>query len=243
MAEPTLTMTRLELKKALGEKLAIARDPNDWSADAAADVDRILAKGLRSFYSPLIRTKNPNAPLESHQWSFLIRRTTVSLSNGTNLYTLTDDFGGFLDTELMFVASNLSSGSAKTWPLKIVEWWRVLEKIDAGTSMPTGISQPLLAAIEPVTFTPATGQRWQMAVWPTPTSSLSVSGRYRSQPDFFSDDTHYPLGGSLHAETLLESCLAAAEEFQNDSATLHRERFQQLLEASIAADKELHAVA
>lgn len=234
MAESTLTLTRLQLKEALGEFLGISRTVANWTATAAADVDRILAKALRSFYSPLRRTNNPNAPVVSHQWSFLIRRATVSLSNGTNLYDLADDFGGFLDSELAFTTS-------KTWSLKLVEMWRVLERIQDGTAMPTGITQPLIAAVEPKSFTPATGQRWQILMWPTPASSLTITGRYRSQPDFISNDAYYPLGGSLHAETLLESCLAAAEEFQNDSATLHRERFQQLLEASIAADKELHA--
>lgn len=236
MAESSLTMTRLQLKQALGEQLSISRDPNDWSADAAADVNRILAKGLRSFYLPMIRSKNPNAPLETYLWNFLIRRTTVSLSNGTNLYSLGDDFSGWVDTELAFTTS-------KDWSLKLVEMWRVLEKVQAGTSMPTGITQPLLAAVEPDTFTATTGQRWKMLVWPTPTGSLTVTGRYRSEPDFFSDDAHYPLGGALHAETLLESCLAAAEELNDTTATIHRDRFQQLLEASIAADQELHSTA
>ena len=236
MAESTLSVTRLDLKQNLGEKLGVSRTIANWSATIIADVDRILAKGLRQFYFPSLRTKNPNAPFESHVWSFLIKRASVSLSNGTNLYDLPDGFTGFVDTELAFTTS-------KDWSLRIVEMWRVLEKIQAGTSMPTGITQPLLAAVEDKTFTEATGQRWQMLVWPTPTGSLTVTGRYRSEPDLISDNAAYPMGNAIHAETILESCLAAAEEFQNDATTLHRERFQALLEASVAADRELHQTA
>lgn len=140
MAESSLTLTRLQLKEALGEQLSISRDPNDWSADAAADVNRILAKGLRSFYLPMIRSKNPNAPLETYLWNFLIRRTTVSLSNGTNLYSLGDDFSGWVDTELAFTTS-------KDWSLKLVEMWRVLEKVQVSFKNPPSSATTTLSGV------------------------------------------------------------------------------------------------
>lgn len=233
MAESTLTLTRLQLKTAVGQYLSLSRTIADWSAENASDVDLILASGLRNFYSPHIKSKNPSAPHHTHVWSFLIGRTSVSLSNGTATYDLADDFGGFVDTELAFTSS-------KDWPLLLVPMWRVLEKIQSGTSMPSGITQPLLAAVERKSFTAATGQRWQIVVWPTPTSSLTATGRYRSEPDLFANDAHYPMGNALHAETIQESCLAAAEELMNDQSAVHRERFVVLLEASIAADRELH---
>lgn len=232
MSESSLTLTRLQLKEHLGMFLSWSRTIADWTAENALDATRIIQAGERQFYAPVLKSQNPNAPPKSYVWSFLSPKLTLAMT--TNATDLPDDFGGFLDTELAFT-------SAVTWPLTLVPIWRVLEKIQAGTSMPTGITQPLLGAVTPkVQAIAATGQRWQITVWPTPTSSISVTGRYRSNPLTISDDTYYPMGGEPHAETLLESVLAAAEEFMNDTAGVHRERFETLLAASVALDQRLH---
>lgn len=232
--ESTLTITFAGLKSEIGAYLGISRTTTDWSAENTADVARILKAGQRQFYEASYRP-NPNAPLRTHVWSFLRKRMSLNISSGTATYALPDAFAGFLDPELAFTAS-------KAWPLTLVPMWRVIEKIQAGTSMPTGISQPLLAAVESVTSTlSTTGQRWQIVLWPTPDSSLVVTGQYRLNPDALATDGHYPLGGEAHAQTILESCLAAAEEMMNDQLTIHRERYAELLAQSIQLDSRLHA--
>ncbi len=240
MSESTQSVTRTKLKEAVGQKLGVSRTVGDWSATTASDVDRIIASGLRSVYSPMIRSKNPNAPLESYVWSFVRKQLSISVTSLTNAFDLPDDFGGVLDRD-EYGQQVLGFSESKDWPLIIVEPWRVTEKIQAGTTPPSGITQPLIASIEPKTFTASTGQRWQLRVWPTIASgTLTVVGQYHSIPDLISSDSNYPQGNALNAETILEAVLAAAEEYQNDQSSFHRSRFQQLLEAAIDADRKLH---
>lgn len=225
-------MTRQILKDHLGLFLTWSRTDTDWSAEMIADAERIIRNGENAFYVPSYK-KNPQAPTQSHVWSFLSTTLTLSLVNGTNAYDCPDDFSGFVDTELAYTTSN-------DWPLKLVEMWRVLEKIQAGTSMPSGITKPLLAAVRPKSVTATTGQIQQVLIWPTPTGSLTATGRYRTNPSAMSDDSHYPLGGAQFAECLLESVLASAEQFIDSPSTQHRERFAELLPACIDLDRRIH---
>lgn len=239
MAESSLTLTFADLKTAIGQYLGVSRTVGSWTAETAADVGRILSAAQKQFYEPYYRPV-PQAPLKVHVWSFLRARAAITTGSGTQTYTLPEDFAGFLDDYL----SISFTSPAKPWSLELTSMKDVLEHIqDFGTSMPSGFSQPMLAAVESVSSTlGTTGQRWQIVMWPTPASTLTVTGQYRLNPNALATDTHYPLGGEAHSQTLLESCLAAAEEFQNDQAsTVHRDRFQELLAASIALDSRLHA--
>jgi len=48
----------------------------------------------------------------------------------------------------------------------------------------------------------------------------------------------YPLGGEVHARTVLESCLAAAEAHIGDAMGLHQQRFAEALQSSIQFDMQ-----
>lgn len=218
MSESTLTLTGADIKRHIGRFLGINRDLTKWTTENTTDVTDLIKSGERQLYG-------------AHNWSFLTVVSAITTGNGTSTYDLPDDFSGFLDREL-------SISSTKSWAVKIKPVEMVLEQIETyGTSMPTGITQPLMAAVKPkVSFAPATGQRWQIQFWPTPTATLSVVGRYRSIPNTIDDDSHYPMGGQPFAQLLLESCLAAAEEQMNDEDGVHRARFNELLAAAIASD-------
>ncbi len=235
MAESTLTYTLADLKAEIGAYLGVSRTSSDWTAENLADIVRVLKSGQRQFYEPYF-IPAPGAPPKVHIWSFLRARLSLSISNGTNNYDLPDDFAGFLDEELAFLTT-------KNWPLKLVPMKFFLEKYQLNQgAMPSGESQPMIGAVESKTSTlGTTGQRWTIYLWPTPASSLTLTGQYRLNPAALATDGHYPLGGEAHSQTLLESCLSAAEEFLNDSSTLHRDRFQELLASSIALDSRLHA--
>lgn len=225
MSESSLSITRGDLKRHIARFWGASRTIADVTTTNSTDLTDILTSGERQFYLP------PGG----HQWSFLTSQLSLSLTNGTASYDLPDDFSGMLDDELAFTSS-------KPWPLKLCPLKLLLEKQQDGTSMPSGISQPLLCAVKPKTsFSPSTGQRWQAVLWPTPTSSLTAVGRYRALPNVMSDDAYYPMGGQPHAQTLIESCLAVAEEYMNDEDGIHRARFVDLMNASIALDLRLHS--
>jgi hypothetical protein len=244
MAESTLSLSLTNIKSAIGAYLGISRTAANWSAENLADVVRIINAGERQVYSPSIPALSERGKPSTHVWSFLKAMATITTANGTQSYDLPDDFSGFIrhDGAVVMYGIELAFTTSKDWPLTVVEDWRVLEKIQAGTSMPTGITQPLLASVIPKTFTQSTGQRWQIKMWPTPTSTLLINGRYRMTPNAISSDNNFPHGGEPFAELFLESCLAAAEEMMNDQSSVHRERFREMLVAAVALDNGLHAL-
>lgn len=235
MAESTLTLVRSGLKTAVAAYLGGNRTYSSTSSETQSDIDRIVAIGQRQFYAPSYRPV-PNAPLKVHVWSFLRASASISISSSTQTYDMPDAFSGFLSDELNFT-------STKTWPVQLT-WMEDLNAHiqDYGTSITSAIPQVMLAALESKTSAlGTTGQRWTLKLWPTPNASATLTAQYRLSPDALGDDTYYPLGGELHADTLLESCLAAAEEHINDQlSSIHRDRFAELLNQSILLDQRLH---
>ena len=100
--------------------------------------------------------------------------------------------------------------------------------------------QPVLAALAPVTHDPTVGQRYDLQLYPTPGSDYTLTYVTNVIPDKLSTTNKYPLGGPLHAQTLIEACLAIAEERSDDEDTGHRARFNNLLAASIRKDAVAH---
>ena len=86
-----------------------------------------------------------------------------------------------------------------------------------------------------------TGQRFELITWPIPDADYTLSYQYNAFPDKHGDiaDTEYPLGGMAHTETILESCLAVAEQRYDDAeSTNHQEEFMRRLAASIDIDQK-----
>ena len=81
------------------------------------------------------------------------------------------------------------------------------------------------------------GQRQEIVWWPTPDSAYTLTYRY----EVFVDELEagdYPLGGMKHSELITESCLAIAEQRENDEIGLHTQNFMRLLVTSIAQDRK-----
>jgi len=51
----------------------------------------------------------------------------------------------------------------------------------------------------------------------------------------------YPLGGARFSETIMESCLAVAEQRANDEMGIHTQKFAMMLASAIAQDKKFSA--
>jgi hypothetical protein len=60
---------------------------------------------------------------------------------------------------------------------------------------------------------------------------------YYVLPAMLTSGVPYPYGGATHAETILESCLAVAEQRLDDSAAVHSSKYRMCLEASVMADR------
>lgn len=224
----TLAITYDEIRRHVGRFIGASRTVSALEADATwnTDVEDALVGGLREFYRP--RKVAEGQP--HHVWSFLIRDFSITTTASTRNYSLPEDFSG-LSGSLSF-----SAGAEKVAPSIINE--SDIRQLYANAA---ASGAPKYAAIRARTTNDRT--LYEALLYPTPDAAYTLEGRYPIEPPILSDDNIYPLGGAQHAETILESCLAAAEKimFPEDGERFHSQRFAQLLVASLEADMALGA--
>jgi len=99
---------------------------------------------------------------------------------------------------------------------------------------------PYLAAITPLSMDGTQGQRHTVQFHPPPSDVFVFTYRYHILPNALVATTNeYPYGSVPHSETILESCLAAAEIREKDDATTtHQVRFANMLQGSIDHDMQ-----
>lgn len=221
----SLQITYDELRREIGRFLGYGRDPSAWTSgsDEETDVADILRAGMRYFYWPNLESEVRFA------WSFLRRLNTFTTVSTTRNYLLPSDFGGVI-TELAY-----SAGSAKT---KVVR--RPEDEIRDlyGTNDASGA--PTYFAVRTIQPGPGEVSRYEMLLYPVPNAVYTLSYRYAIEPSPLSASNIYHLGGAVHSETVLESCLAAAEKTIDDEGNgLHQQRFQQCLASSVKIDMEM----
>ena len=97
--------------------------------------------------------------------------------------------------------------------------------------------RPRYIAIRPRAVA-ATGQRYDAYAWPTPDTTYVLSYRKRIGLAKLAT-TNYPSGGVTHSETVLECCLAVAEERMNGAPGLHAGAAQARLAESIRLEAQM----
>lgn len=140
-------------------------------------------------------------------------------------YRLPDNFGG-LDGPLTFTTDDYGCAMNITSESRI----RLLRN----TSEYTG--QPNVAATRPLTTDQTTGQRWDLMLYPTPDAVYSLYGRMIVLPNTLGS-AEYPYGGEHHANTMLQACLATAEERENGGRGPQYAAWISALNASIGIDR------
>lgn len=149
-------------------------------------------------------------------------------------YVLPDDFGG-LDGDLYY-----ASDDNAFYPVRLTSEGMILSHRMRETITVSPCDKIEMCAVVPVNSTSASeGQRWTLMTWPGLASGLlyTVTFRYHALQNALSLTRPYALGGAAHFETLLASCLAVAEQFQNDVAGLMTNRFYERLSASVSHDR------
>ena len=224
MAEPTLTQTFVELQREVGYFLGWGRTDGSWTTAQLNRIKDYVNAGLRQFLLP----PAPEGQ-ESHRWSFMRAYAgTINTVNGTTAYDLPDDWGGGTEAFHWAVAEDRAQ-------IPVVS----NEELVAirGEKSVTSVSTPLIAAIRAKPFVPATGQRYEVLLHPTPADAKPLTFNYSVDIDKLATDGHFTPGGAAHSETLLQSCLAVAELRTHDEAGVHNARFMERLAASILYDK------
>lgn len=213
----TLAVSYDDLFKAVSDFLGYGTGTLDDAR--TAEVDACVQAGVRQFYWP----PAVDGAGAAHDWSFLKVQGSLQLTAGESVYNLPDGFGRIY-------------GQLK-WPAGMHR--------PSIPVIPIGQLRHCEAARWPhfaaVTWRNAYGAKGQLKQIhfdspPSETAVLSFSAEADTGP-LSSDGRPYPLGGAMHSELVLESCLAIAEQRRNDEQGIHTQNFTQMLAAAISRDR------
>lgn len=235
MPESTLALQQNQYQTKIGLFLGYGRgalygDPQ-WTSLQLYDINDALESAQRRVYYPAVQMGQQSV---TYVWSFLRPVATLQFLQGVNTLPLPDDYNGTIGT--------ISIGSPST--ASTVNWWPIettgVGRVDAAYgSNPSQVGRPQLIAESPIKGTgPATGQRFQFNVFPSPDQNYQIKFQYQVMPDAINAANPFPYGGAVHAELFLESCLAVAEERKDDSPGTHAAAFAARLLAAISQDKQ-----
>ena len=214
MAESTLSMGFADLQERVGHYLGFGRVVGNYSADQVLDVNAMIRDGYRDY-------------LGRHDWSFLRTSGSIVTVANTQNYTLPDDFGwmkGVLTySSNTFLRDIIIVGEGKI---------RQLDSIFTSTGFPE------FAAINPISNTQVTGQRWEISFHPTPDSVFTINFEYSVLTGELTALLPFHLGGMQHSQTVMMACISMAENFLNDSLDVKRAEYERLLAESIRIDGE-----
>jgi len=223
MAEPTSTYSYGDLARIISRFLGYGYDLTTLSAEKTVDIDDIIQAGLNQFYFP--------PPLEQgrppHRWSFLAPTYTLATVANDAAYDLPDNYGGMIGQDLTY-------GADESYHTVTIIPEPLLRRHQQGS---TATGRPQYAAVRPKSHDATTGQRYEILFWPTPDAIYNLSFAYNVMLDKLSSANMYPLGGSVHKESILESCLKVAESRFEDNPGIHANLFLERLAASIGYDR------
>lgn len=163
---------------------------------ALARLNEGYARVLRGAYP------DPSQQMPAHIWTCLRPWATLAIVAGTTDYTLPADFNGIEDVPIHPLVTGVD----------MPEWRRVTpEEVARQLRDDVTADEPYLFAISPITFTAATGQRWEISVFPTPANARTVKYRYTIEAATLTDAAVYPVGGNILNAAVLQAGLAAWE--------------------------------
>lgn len=192
----------------------------------AGDALKYVNAGYERFLSGL----DPRTG-RAHAWSFLQPMTTITLTvAGVGTYALPADFGGLIEKFVYRYSSTLTNEmTVESSPDTIYAAWR--DDNVAGV--------PKYWAIVPITLTPATGQLWNLIVYPIPEVERTWQYRYLQLATVLTDAAVYLLGGAYYSYTIRALALAEAELLLGHTTGIHEGRANTLMAAAIDRDKQL----
>ncbi len=238
--ESSLNLLYQQIQGEVGEFLGYGRGPvantdnsppvdSTWNQAQLADINFCVASGLRCFYFP----PPIDGSTASFEWSFLHPTATLVLASGKSTIDLPDDFGGFEGPLTISTTPQV----AMPW---FIEWRNEGALRQMYSVQPTSTGPPMYAAQIPLKGTTATqSNRFQLLIFPLSDQAYTLQAQYYINPDFLSGAFPYAYGGVQHAETILTSCLAIAEQRRDDAMSVQSAKFKERLAASISMDRRL----
>jgi hypothetical protein len=228
MAESTLSLGYPEFLTAVGKYLGYGRDTTAYTANQTADAKSVVESGYRQFIAPpaLEGERTP------HTWMFLAPNTTLAITSSAEDYTAPDSFGGLIG-DMFINTANVYNVPIKQVPINEI---LMLRSSNANTS--SYVARPERVAVRPVTHAGTTGTRFEFIFWPYPDASYTLDYRHNVLVSELTTAAPYPLGGMIHGELILQSCLAVAEVRRNEERGVQWSLFQERLRASIGYERK-----
>lgn len=225
--ESTLSLRRKDLEAEVAANLGWGRGAEfgqtAWDARKQLALESFVKSGLRQFYFP------PPQNGIQYDWSFLKPTATIIFASGASTMELPDDFGG-LEGQITIHGDN-----NHFYPVSI-SGEGVIRQLYSG--FPDATGRPQYAAARPKRMpTGETGQRQELYIYPTADDDYTLNVPYYLLPNALDGTREYAYGGMAHAETILESCLAIAEQRLDDKVGIHTGKFMERLAASINHDR------
>lgn len=235
MADSTLSIDFTSLKSTVGRYLGYGTDSTAWDTTMLADITECIETGLRQFYRPVvIPFDRQMGRLVRHSWSFMQPILSINTVINQSTYDLTDLFGSPVGGAYYYPPTGAP-------PIKQTSKERITEL----ESMNIAYTSPVVYAVFPneeQLISTGQGQRFKIKFYPAPTVATEIRLRYSMDlPPMLTESYPYPLGGSVHSETIIQSCLAAAELKKEQVEGVQYKRFIDLLESSVAYDRMISA--
>ena len=215
LSESTNAVGLPELQIEVGRFVGYGSTPANWSASQEAHINSLINSGVRRVYFSA-----------GHQWSWMRKQYTISITEGTTDYDLPDDFGRFFGN-LHYSSEAYQAAIVQTSVGDILDMRCGNERVQAPWCFSTRFK----------TTTGATGSRQEMLVYPTPDADYTVYGEYDVYTGALSDTYPYPAGGAELSELYIESCLAVAEQKTTDVPGIHTQLYMNLLQEAVRRDK------
>lgn len=234
MSEPSLSLTYFDYRAEVGSYLGYGRgneggntDPA-WTDSQTKAVNMAVAAGQRQFYNPPILEGERSA----HRWTFLKPIASLALADGEQTIQMPADFGGFEGPITVTV-----SGGTVAGPVNLVGEGVIRQQYAVN---PDTTGMPQAAALKPVKNVGVNASnRFEMQVWPVSDDDYTLKFAYYLLPDALSGAKPYSYGGQTHVETVLASCLAAAEFYKDNAQSVCHVRWLDRLAASVSFDRDM----
>ena len=156
------------------------------------------------------------------------------------IFRLPDEHAGFT-SDISFSESDNSYYSIERTSIN-----RILSLRQQNLGQISPSARPLYAAEVPIrasdtrafrtSGTAVRGLRYELHIWPGPNGTFTMHATHNELQDTASMND-YPMGGMAHGETILASCLAAAELKVEDKKGIHWQTFMERLRASVHRDR------
>lgn len=231
MAESTLALTYQDIAQEVGSFLGFGRgaDAGDkaWTPKQQSRIESCIKAGYHNFLYP-----DPQMGEGSpHQWSFLSPVATLAIAQGDQAIDLPADFGN--------IVGNVTLVSDNTSYTPIPQTGEGIIRAQYSAA-PETTGQPRMCAVRPIKGTDYNrGQRFELAIFPAADAAYTIEMAYTIIASALTEPRPYALGGAVHAQTILESCLAVAEARMDDALTVHQVAFAKRMAASIGFDRKL----